>query len=259
MRRPQPQATTHRGLGRPRVVFVSGCHRRTGCSSWEWAARAPRGQSLHATSPRPPLIQRRSCRNRATIAETPRMNTKMAPPPDPPKGDTPGSGAYSLTSIWLGNQNSPIRPGVQRMKRLQRGAMARTKPPPVTVPARRVVPGRATKSGTPIGARWHRPGGTCRLRPPERRQLRQLVRPLLGQVVALARVGLGVEQLPPLGRELGPGIRHGRGHRRGLPAIVVDAAGAEHRVELGLLARRLLVVQTRHEALALERDLGGTR
>src|SRR5208283_3812223 len=86
----------------------------------------------------------------------------------------------------------------------------------------------------------------------------QLVRMLPGEVVALARVGLGVEQLPPLVGEVAPRIWSGRGHRRGLPAVVVDAAGAEHRVELRLPALRLLVVQARLEALALQRDLRGT-
>ena len=51
-------------------------------------------------------------------------------------------------------------------------------------------------------------------------------------------VSVGVEELPALGGEVAPGVRRRRSHRRGLPAVAVDRACAEHRVELRLLAVR---------------------
>jgi len=54
--------------------------------------------------------------------------------------------------------------------------------------------------------------------------------------VALAAVGLDVKQLPPVLVEIRPAGRRGGVHGVGEPALLPDAAGAEHRVELPLLA-----------------------
>src|SRR3954471_17980693 len=73
--------------------------------------------------------------------------------------------------------------------------------------------------------------------------------------MTLAWIGLRVVELPALVREVTPGVRRGRGHRRCLPAVVPDRACAEHRVELRLLALCARVEERRGEALALERVL----
>jgi hypothetical protein len=53
---------------------------------------------------------------------------KIAPSPDTTQRRYTGVRGIWLNQHWSNSQNSPIGPGVQRMKRLQRAAMARTKP-----------------------------------------------------------------------------------------------------------------------------------
>src|SRR5262249_13777696 len=73
------------------------------------------------------------------------------------------------------------------------------------------------------------------------------------EVVALARVALGVEELPALLVEVAPRLRSGRHGRRRLPAAVPDRPRAEHGVELRLLARvRVRVGEARGEADPLD-------
>ena len=62
------------------------------------------------------------------MAETPCRNTKIAPSPDTTQRRYTGVRGIWLNQHWSNSQNSPIGPGVQRMQRLQRAAMARTKP-----------------------------------------------------------------------------------------------------------------------------------
>ncbi len=96
----------------------------------------------------------------------------------------------------------------------------------------------------------------ARLGPPERDQLLEPVRVLLREVVRLARVGVGVEQLPPLRGEVAPGVGRSWDGGRGLPAAVPDRSCSEHGEELRLLARRRIrVVQAVGEADALDRLL----
>ena len=77
------------------------------------------------------------------------------------------------------------------------------------------------------------------------------------EVVALARVGRRVVQLPALLVEVAPRLGR-RGHRgRRLPALVPDRARPEHRVELRLLARLGIgVVEGGPEAHPVELRLG---
>src|SRR5215467_1825193 len=56
--------------------------------------------------------------------------------------------------------------------------------------------------------------------------------------MALAAVCLDVEQLPAVLVEIGPTCRRCGVDGVGEPALVPDAAGAQHRVELGLLPGR---------------------
>ena len=95
----------------------------------------------------------------------------------------------------------------------------------------------------------------ARLRPPERDQLLQLDRVLGREVVALARIGRRVEQLPALLVEVSPRFRCGRHRGRGLPPLVPDRPRAEHRVELRLLRRGVRIVEAGFEADALDRLL----
>ena len=59
---------------------------------------------------------------------------------------------------------------------------------------------------------------------------------LSGQVMALAAVGIDMEELPAVGVEVPPPRGGGRVHGVGEPALVPDTARPEHGVELGLLA-----------------------
>ena len=103
------------------------------------------------------------------------------------------------------------------------------------------------------GSAWSR---AC-LRPPQCDQLLQLLRVLLGQIRALARISVGVVQLPLLLVEVAPGLGGRRHRRRGLPPLVPDRPRPEHRIELRLLRRRGVgVVERRAEAHAFDRMLG---
>ena len=73
------------------------------------------------------------------------------------------------------------------------------------------VPARASLVDHLRGGEPDRGAG---LDPPLGDELLKLSGVLLCHVVALARVGLGVEQLPPLRREVTPRIRCGGRHRR---------------------------------------------
>ena len=67
---------------------------------------------------------------------------------------------------------------------------------------------------------------------------------------------VGVEQLPLLLVEVAPGLGRRRHGRRGLPPLVPDRPGPEHRVELRLLLRRRVgVVEAVAEADPLDRVL----
>ena len=80
---------------------------------------------------------------------------------------------------------------------------------------------------------------------------------LLGEVVALARIRLGVEELPLLQVEVTPRFRGGGHGGRCLPALVPDRPRAEHRVELRLLLRGGVTgVEAVREADPLDRLLG---
>ena len=98
----------------------------------------------------------------------------------------------------------------------------------------------------------------CRLDEPEALQLAELLRHLLGEVLRLAPVLVGVVELPDViverrGLFLRPGVRV-PGHRG--PALVIDAAVAEHLEVLRLVPlRRLGVVERIEHADAFDRRL----
>ena len=71
---------------------------------------------------------------------------------------------------------------------------------------------------------------------PQRLEFFQLVGVLAGQIVALAAVGVDVEELPAIGVEMPPARGCGGVDGVGEPAVVPDPTGAQHGVELGLFA-----------------------
>src|SRR5262249_54136858 len=74
--------------------------------------------------------------------------------------------------------------------------------------------------------------------------------------MAFAGVPVGVEQLPALAGEVAPGVGRRRAQARGLPPLMPQRTGAEHRVELRVLAGvRAGVVEARDETDALQRLL----
>src|SRR5262249_62242620 len=74
--------------------------------------------------------------------------------------------------------------------------------------------------------------------------------------MAFARVPVRVEQLPALAGEVAPGVRRRRAEARGLPPLVPQRTGAEHREELRVLAGvRAGVVEDRDETDSLQRLL----
>ena len=91
---------------------------------------------------------------------------------------------------------------------------------------------------------------------PQADQLREPVGLLRGQVVELRAVLVGVVELPGVLVEVAPAADRGVGGD-GLPAVVPDPAGAEHRVELGRpRAGQVRGVEAVAHADALDRELG---
>ena len=97
---------------------------------------------------------------------------------------------------------------------------------------------------------------TARLRVPEVDHLAQLLRLIGREVMQLGSVDIGVVQLPRVVVEVAPAAQRRVGGDR-LPAVMPDATGAEHRVELGLAGRRLgRLSEARAHAHAIEMGLG---
>ena len=75
--------------------------------------------------------------------------------------------------------------------------------------------------------------------------------------MALAAVGVDVEQFPAVGIEMRPTCRRGRMHGVGEPALMPNPAGAQHRVELGIFSGvGSRIGKGRFETHAIQRFLG---
>ena len=128
---------------------------------------------------------------------------------------------------------------------------------PVAVADERRPPAPDHLEDVEVGQR--KPVVLPRLGEPQGLQFGELVRVLGGHIVTLAPVVGDVVELPAVLVEVRPARRGGGVHGVGEPAVVPDAAGAQHGVELGVLSGvGARIIQCRFETHALQRLLGDT-